>query len=322
MLQKSASDLESFKTAILTAPVVIPFDATDKDIMTAYPKPGDTNTIFPPPLACIPGLNSKSLAAINLIETDVFGLSEVDSYRAFDPSCVGSRPIYGNLDVLRQRLPFPDTRNNTAQQAAVLSGDASLRSRLVMHIGESLQALPLNTDALVNISLSIDPRQYGTMAYFDHVILSYLQAVPSTLVTDLVTYVLSSPTVPPLSNTTLAQSLGSIPTIEIAVLGGIHPATDVYSFLSSLATPKSSLFFGSSQAQAFRDFALEYNTTSVFWTSLSAVEGVVVKETQTPDKDLEGVWSAAAGVISRAAAAGNGTDSVDVYNVASLLAAL
>lgn len=291
-LQQNPADLRSFISLFSGSPILLPFDATlstgGSSVATLFTN--SSSAPFPPPLACYPGLTTTQLQRINTIETQVFGLSSAPSATQFDTSCFPDRPIYGVLDVLRLRLPFIDSRTGVAKQAAVLTRDVA--PRVVIYPQETLSAL-LNASGLDNLTaLQTNPRQYGTLNHLNHIILDYLSSIPD--VNDaiaLVEYVLTNPAVPPTNSTNLPQSLTSIPVLEAAVFGSILPS-DISYTISSFSTPSGSLYFGSDQALAMRNWAIEGTGTSVVWAE-TATSSQVVRDTTLSNTIFNEVWTAA-----------------------------
>ena len=292
-LGQKPEDYERFLSTISTSPILLPFDATASPGTHAVSSllTNSTSSPFPIPLACYPGLNSTQLNLLNTIETTVFDLSAASATSELNTSCFADRPIYGVLDILQLRLPFIDSRTGVAKQAAVLTRDASPRS--VVYCGEVLSALP-GTPQAQNITRpqQVDPRQYGTLNHLNHIMLNFLSSISDVNVAiALVNFILTSPTVPPPNTTDLYKSLSSIPTLEVAVFGSINPS-DVSYAVSSLSTPSGSLFFGSDQALALRDWAINGAGSSVVWTE-SAGSPEVVRDTSLSDSTFNTVWTPA-----------------------------
>jgi len=246
---------------------------------------------FPIPLACYPGLTSTQLNLLNSIETTVFDLSSASATSQFNISCFADRPIYGVLDILQLRLPFPDSRTAVAKQGVVLTLDTAPRA--VVHSGEVVSALPGIPQAQnTTRSQQADPRQYGTLNHLNHVMLDFLSSIPDVNVAiDLVDFVLTSPTAPPSNTTNLYRSLSSIPILEVAVFGTINPS-DVSHTVSSFSTPSGSLFFGSDQSLALRDWAINGTNSSVVWTQFAG-SAEVVRDTSFTDSTFNSVWDPA-----------------------------
>lgn len=253
---------------------MLPFDATSAPgqhnislLLT-----NSTSTPFPPPLSCYPGLTSTQTQALQELESTVFGLSQAPSASTFDTSCYPDRPVYGVLDLLALRLPFPDGRTGVAKQAALLTRDAS--SRAVVYSGEVVSALP---GAGAPGTPSTDPRRYGTMTDLNHVILQYLRSIPDiNTAIQVVEYVLQPAVLPPDNGVlpTLFAALSSLPLIEVAVFGTVDPS-DIASTVSSLSDPNNNLFFGTSVSHAVRDWTLVATEQGMEWTELATSQKVV-----------------------------------------------
>lgn len=317
VLQQQASDLAVFKGAVQASPFLLPFDATSSpggQPLTQLMS-NTSNTPFPPPLACYPGLNSTALNRINQLETSVFGLSPATSPSQFSTSCFPNRPVYGVVDLLRMRLPFPDNRSGVALQASALSSDATVRA--VIYSGEVLSALPGATSLPPLQPSTTDPREFGTSNALNHVLLNYLSSISNiTLAMELVSHVLAS-TGPPANGSDLANALtaGQLPTLEVALFGSVLPQ-DLAMSVSSFSTPSGGLFFGSNAGQTFRDWALVGSSETIAWTQ-GALATEVVHETPTINSNFESVWKPA----SELTASGS-TDASDVQKVISSLNSL
>lgn len=283
ILQQRPQDLTVFMSTLVAAPIIVPFDGASQSFSSsAY-----NSASFPPALACYPGLNSSQLAQVNAIEVPVFGLASATSATEFDDSCYPDRPVYGVLDILHLRLPFPDSRKGIFKQAVVL--DRSVSARAVIHAGEILSALPAK-GSLTSVSApETDPKQFGTFNHLNHVVLSYLQSIPDVNVAiALATYVLGSDSIPPVNGSTLAQSLDSIPSLEVAIFGSILPA-DISSTVSSFTTSSGGLFFGSDLSASLRN-----KFHPVVWAD-SAIAPLVAHDTL--DATLNSTWAEAAKAI-------------------------
>jgi len=140
----------------------------------------------------------------------------------------------------------------------------------------------------------LDPRQYGTSGHLNHVILNFLSSIPDVNVAiALVDFILTSPTVPSVNatNSNFYQSLSSIPTLEVAVFGTINPS-DVSYTVSSFSTPSGSLFFGSDQSLALRDWTINAVNSSVAWTQFAgSLEAV--HDSSFGDTTFNSVWDPA-----------------------------
>ncbi|OCB85692.1 hypothetical protein A7U60_g7343 [Sanghuangporus baumii] len=314
VLQRQESELDMFKTAVRNSAFLIPFDATSSpggnrltDIM-----PNTSSTEFPVPISCYPGLDESQLTRINALETAVFGLDPASTTSLFSESCFPDRPVYGVVDLLGLRLPFPDNREGVALQASALNTDATIRA--VMYSGEVLSALPGATAVPDITAATTDAREFGAVDFLDHVLLNYLSSISNaSIAMDLVSHVLSS-NIPSIGSP-LANSLSSLPILEFAVFGIIRPQ-DVAFSASSFSTPTGSLFFGSDAAQMFRSWALVNTSASIVWTE-SALSTDVVHEGSSEDDAFESVWQPASELV-----ASGPTNADDVSKVTSSLRSL
>lgn len=290
-LQQDASRFNQFVSLIKSAPILLPFDATSSpggqnvsSLLT-----NSTSDPFPPPLACYPGLTTDQTDLLNSVETSVFGLGSASSSSTFDSSCYANRPIYGVLDILQLRLPFPDSTSNVSRQAAVLKSAVS--SRAIVYSGGLLSALP---DGAVTTpsSSALDPREFGTINHLNHVLLDFFTAIPDINVAQsFARWVLQDSPIPPSSDTLLGQSLDSIPLLEVAVFGSVVPS-DISFVVSSLATPSGDLFFGSDESLALRDWAIIGTGTSVAWTD-SALASEIVDDNTFSNANFNAIWTPA-----------------------------
>jgi hypothetical protein len=292
VLQQDLDDLPRFRSQLSVSPILLPFDATfssDGHALATLLTNSSSNP-FPPPLACYPGLSQPSLDRIAEIESTAFSLSRASLASQFDSNCFTDRPIYGVLDVLQLRLPFTDTRTGVAKQAVSLK--RSVNSRVVIYNGEALSAMP-GAQQLPPLTQSMsDPRSFGTLNNFDHVLYTYLSSISDVSVaTNLVQFVLGSHVVPPDNTSSLVQTLASVPTLEVAVFGSVLPS-DVNSVASSFATPNGSLFFGSDDSNSLRDWSLVAASSSVVWTN-STTAPEVVRDTSLTDPIFLSVWNPA-----------------------------
>ncbi|KAJ3800470.1 hypothetical protein GGU11DRAFT_772997 [Lentinula aff. detonsa] len=313
VLGQKASDLSIFRSAVASSMILIPFDATYNASSQALADQMSNSTTqpFPVPLSCYPGLNVTQIQQINDIEQTVYGLSAASVVTSFNTSCYPDRPLYGVLDVLRLRLPFIDSRTGVALQAASLQHDVSPRA--VVRSGEVLSAFPLSSNASAFTAATSNPRDYGTLNNFDHVLLDYLSSISDVSVaTALVSFLTStSNAVPPSNTSTLANSIGTIPSLEVAIFGSVLPS-DIGSVLSSFVTPSGALFFGSAQGQSLRDWAIIGTGTSVVWAE-SALSSQVARDASLTDATFEDIWDNAALAID------NNVQSVGVGNITSSL---
>ena len=289
-LQQPPEKLPVFMSTIASSPILIPFNASlsfEAGLLT-----NSTNASFPPPLGCHPALGRDHVLLLNTIENTVFGLPPLsgNTNNRFDPACFPTRPLYGVLDILRLRLPFVDSRTGVARQAAVLQRDVV--PRVVVHSGELLSALSSTSSPLNTTVLQTNPRQYGVLNHFNHVMLNFFSSIPDINVARaLVTFVLSSSTVPPPNNTLLFQSLSLLPMLEVAIFGTIG-TSDISSSVSAFASTSGSLFFGSDPAAALRNWAITGAKSSVVWTEFAS-SPQVVRDTSLTDPNFNSVWNPA-----------------------------
>lgn len=295
VLQQNLADLPTFISAISVSPILLPFDAT----LSSQPQSisglltNSTSSPFPPPLGCYPALESFQVQQVNAIEIEVFGLSPVPNASQFAPVCFPDRPIYGVLDVLRLRVPFSDPRQGVPRQAAVIKRDVA--PRVLLHSGAILSPLPGPSNVTTITSQLTDPRQYGTLGQSNHVLLQYLSSIPDVNVAiALVSYVLSSASIqatPPTNTSVLFQSLDMIPIMEVVVFGSIIPP-DVTSVISSFTTFSGSLFFGSTQGTALRNWALTGCMDSIAWAE-DVLSPLIVRDNDFSDPIFNQTWTAA-----------------------------
>lgn len=299
-LQQRIEDLATFKTALSTSPILLPFNGTSPAILSLY-----NSSLFPPPLACYPGLGNVQLQQITALESGVFGLSPASNATQFDAACYPNHPVYGVLDVLRLRLPFLDSETGVAHQAAVLKTDVAPRA--VVYTGAQLSTWPNTSSA----NFKPDPRSYGTLGLSSHIVLQYLSSIPDVSVASaLVKFVLNSTSnnsVPPDPSSPLFQFLSTIPVLEVAVFGSVEPA-DIGSAVASFALPSGSLFFGSVQGSAFRNWAITTIGGSVAWTE-TPTSPLVVRDNSLSDVTINQTWTAISTAIQ------NHIDSIGLANI-------
>ena len=194
--------------------------------------------------------------------------------------------MYGVLDILHLRLPFIDSRTGVARQAAVLKRD--IVPRALVHSGEVLSSLPGTSDTT---EVQSDPRQYGALGHFHHVVLNYLSSISDVnIATALVTYILGSTSIPPINSSILYESLAVIPMIEVAVFGLIAPS-DIDSVASAFTTSTGSLFFGSDQGSALRNWTITGCNSMVVWSE-TALSPLVVHDHDLSDPVFNQTWTA------------------------------
>lgn len=292
VLLQRPQDLAAFKAALSVSPVLLPFNASSPSIRTLY-----STSSFPPPLACFPNLTSEIQQQINSVETGIFGLQPIaNTTSKFDTPCYQDRPVYGVLDVLRLRLPFLDPQTSTAKQAVVLTRDAN--PRVVLSNGLKFSTLPGSAPTIT--SSQLDARQYGTLSLFDHVILQYLTSMPDVnTASALVSFVLGAATnssIPPDKSSPLFRSLQSIPFLEVAVFGDVGPP-DLTSTIASFTTSSDSLFFGSADGTALRNWTIETVSGPVVWTE-NATSPLVVRDSSLGNTAISQTWSVISIAIS------------------------
>ncbi|KAJ3570256.1 hypothetical protein NP233_g4532 [Leucocoprinus birnbaumii] len=286
-LHQREDSLGSFKAAFNSSPIVLPFDATSHPIQSLY-----NATSFPPPTACYPGLRSDQQDLINAIEGDVFGLPQANTALQFDTSCFPVHPAYGILDVLRLRFPYPDFGTNVTREGVVLKPGVAPRAVLAM--GAGLSALPGPVNSTRSLTAAADPRNYGTPTYANHIILQYLSSMDINTANAVVSYILSaatSSTPAPADN----LPLNSIPSLEVAVFGSVE-ASDADIYLSPFTLNSGSLFFGSSDGSAFRNFVIGRGG-QIAWAE-NATSAEVVYDKSFSDLIFNQTWAATAAGIS------------------------
>jgi len=276
---------------------MIPFDATGLiahgSIVDLIPNTTNSQS-FPPPVSCYPGLDASTIAQVNQVEQQIFGLPAASTPSSFDTNCFDTRPIYGHLDLLQLRLPFYDSRKNISRQGVALK--RSVNSRAVLYSGEYLSSLPSLSSSSSSSSDSLEfnpnPLQYGTTNHLNHIILRYLKSIPDiNIAIAFAQFVLSSVATPPAVDSALYNALDKIPTLEVAFFGTIAPS-DVSFVASSFATPSDELFFGSDEALRVRQYAINVTKTNVAWTQ-EADSPKVVRDFSFDDQAFNSVWGPA-----------------------------
>ncbi|KAF8807499.1 hypothetical protein BYT27DRAFT_7097571 [Phlegmacium glaucopus] len=309
VLHQRPQDLAVFKSALSVSPILLPFNASSPSIQTLYSN--STSSSFPPPLACFPNLTSGVQQKLSSVETGVFGLQPIaNTTSQFDTSCYQDRPVYGVLDVLRLRLPFLDSQTGTVKQAVVLTRDAN--PRVVLYNG-LIFSTPLNGTTTLTLS-QLDARQYGTLNLFDHVILQYLTSIPDVnMANALISFVLGgiNTSLPPDKSSPLFQSLQSIPFLEVAVFGDVGPP-DLTSTIASFTTSSNSLFFGSADGTALRNWTIDTVNGQVVWTE-NATSPLVVRDNSLGDTAISQTWTAVSIAIS------NHDSSIGLSNITTTL---
>ncbi len=296
MLLQRADTLAVFKSALFASPVMLPFNATSRAIRNIYPT--SSSSLFPPPLSCFPSLDPATLRQLNVFETTIFGLSDLTNQTQFDQTCYRDRPIYGVLDVLQMRLPFRDDRTRVAHQAAVLGRDT--RPRAVLSVGEGFSGIFNGTGSLTPSQL--DPRQYGTYNFLDHVVLQYLTSISDiNVATAFIKFVLDAVNmvapVPPSPSSFLYQAIQILPVIEVAVFGDVI-ASDLSSTVSPFTTDSGQLFFGSDDGFALRNWSINVAHAPVVWTE-NSTSPLVVRDGSLGDNPITQTWNAISMALTR-----------------------
>lgn len=270
--------------------MILPFDATAQSTLSLY----SSNSIPPPP-ACYPGLGQNQQALISAVEGKAFGLTPpVNAVNQLNVACFTGHPTYGVLDVLRLHLPFLDSRSNVAKQGIVLAPNTAPRA--ILAVGEALSALPGSVNVTRNMPSLVDPRNYGTTTYANHIILQYLSSVPVNTANAIVKHVLNQSHLPPsLATEPSLFPLESIPVLEVAVFGSTE-ADDATAYISSFTTSSGSLFFGSANASAFRTWAFGRGG-AIAWSE-NATTPETVHDTSSGDSIFNITWTAAAMAIN------------------------
>lgn len=287
-LQRQPSDLQTFMTAVSKSPVVLSFDATTdplSNLLSANPPA----TKFPPPLACYPGLPQSSVDLLNAVEHDIFNLPNIIPQTNFSLDCYPDHPVYGILDVLQLRLP----PTGYPQQAAVLQ--PATAPRAAVYNGQFLSSpnATLNSTALTLAQLN--PRRFGTLNHFEHVIFDYLNTMSTPLANATIDFVLGSMNtthVPPSQNSDfLLSSIDHVPLIEVAVFGSVE-SSDIQWVESSFTKDSGALFFGSSSGSILRDWTVAgINSTLVWAQNTTAPE--VVRDKNLTDNRFNDIWNTA-----------------------------
>lgn len=328
MLQLHEDDVDRFVSAFSAAPVILPFDTSSNQVAAFLANTTSNQGIsLPAPIACLPGVSQQGRINLDFIEQNVFGLSSLGaSPSTLDSSCFPDRPLYGVLDLLRLRQPFSDSRNSMRIPTAQLISEAA--PRVILHSGEQLVGLTgANDNGIATQSnftvLNGDPREYGTLQHLNHVALSWLQSFPTlTLATQAAQFVLNANdnTLPPTTGNPLydqTNNLIDFPIVEVTVFGTVLP-TDTETFRANFATPNGTLFFGSTNGEAFRQWALRDDGDVILWSE-STTAAQVVQEHVSNNTAFETIWAEATGLITAAAAVGRGTGSPELQTTVSAL---
>ena len=308
-LLRPTNELQTFRTALNASPILLPFDATSASVSSLL-STTNASASFPPPLACYPALNATSLDKLNAVEHGIFNMSTVTSQSQFSTECFPNHPVYGVLDVLQLRLPFPDSETGQPRQAASLQQAAS--SRAILYKGEFLRSLVVSAEGVPITPQHQNPRRFGTLDNFDHVIFDYLLAMPnSTVANALVDFVLGNASTPPVGNSIFFSSLDSIPVLEVALFGSIQ-SSDIQSVPSSFTVDAGTLFFGSNAGSTLRQWCITGINSTLVWAQ-SATAPLVVRSGNLTDKVFEEIWSAASQVQDSPGAINNLTASLTAY---------
>lgn len=308
-LRRQPNELQSFRAALNASSILLPFDATSATVSSLLSTAAPT-TDFPPPLACYPSLTTTSLDRLNTVEHGIFNMSTVSSQSQFSQNCFPNHPVYGILDVLQLRLPFLDSETGHPKQAALLQPTVSPRA--IVYIGELLSSLVVSSEGVPLTPQQQNPRRFGALDNFDHVIYDYLSAMPnSTVANALIDYVLGTPNVSPVGNSLLFESLDAIPVIEIAVFGSIQ-SSDIESVASSFSVDADSLFFGSNAGSTLQRWCIADINSTLVWAQ-SATSPQVVRESNLTDTVFEKIWNAASQAQNSPSAINNLTASLTAY---------
>lgn len=236
---------------------------------------------------------------VDMFETATFGLPTIRSNQTgFNASCYRDRPIYGVLDFLQLRLPFRDDIPSVARHAAVLNRD--LNSRIIFSVGKGFSGI---FDGTVSLAPSqLDPRQYGTVNFLDHVILQHLTSIGDiNIANSLVKFVLDSRTavraVPPDPSSTLYQVMKTLRPIEVAVFGDVT-SSDFSSIVSPFAIESGALFFGSEDGAALRNWTIGTAHLPIVWTQ-NATSSLVVRDNSLGDNPITRMWNSVSLALSR-----------------------
>ncbi|KAM0749197.1 hypothetical protein T439DRAFT_326940 [Meredithblackwellia eburnea MCA 4105] len=304
----SMTDLATFRQAIQSAYVVVPFDAGASYGSVAamtLANAQTANSSFPPSIGCLPSLTALEAQQVNSVEVNAFGLSAVNVSSALDRVCL-DRPLYGVLDLLKFRTPFlpSDPRSSLPQQGLVVSADD--KPRMTIHAGELLAGGTAGPSSAASAPSSLF--HFGTFNNLDHVILDFIDLLSPDLAQEYVSFVVNGSSTPPTSSSALAIAAGgnlaSIPIFEVQLWGGLRffNTDRVVSSLSTAAL-SSALFFGTSTGQTFRTWAINGPTATplgggiLLWT-LDAFQGQVVVDNNLTSTSFNSLWSSAAKTAS------------------------
>lgn len=324
-LTLNASLLPNFISAVQSAPIMLPFDMTQTSNSHSLPsimQLQDPQTLsFPPPLGCNPMTSAAQLKELNSIEGSVFGLPQIAAVPStFDFTCFSQRPVYGVLDLMHLRLPFSDGIAGAPMQAAVASQD--LGSRMLVRSGPALSGYP-SLSQFDPASSALDKRSYGTVKHLNHVLLAFLKSLPVPQASAIASFVASAaqgspPPADKVANLTSTAFPGSYPLLEVAIFGNVGVDVIDHS-VSSFSTGSGSLFFGSTAANVFREWAIAAATSNdaIIWAD-NATSPLVVRESVQTDSQFTDIWNGAGTLISNANTVGTVTKPADVERVISV----
>jgi hypothetical protein len=310
-LGMDSSTLDAFVEGVLGAPVLVPVDVTAKVgevAMMDLAQVEGTDTPFPPPLGCYPGLSSGVLKEIDAVEVDVFGLDPVAKTNlssSINKTCLAVRPVYGMLNVANLRTPFVDSDPRATWLAgqAVVVNSGDVKNRMTVHAGEVLVAGVNGTAGASSRSAPAAGTRYGTAGAIDHVLLDWLDLFPSPQAArNMAIYVLSA-TNTTTTNTTsegdepFGGAAADTPVLEVEIWGGVR-FSDVNCTISNLGV------FGKPAGESFREWTLQKagKTASkgsslpyVIWAA-NATATSVVRDTNLTNAAFERVWKKAGGL--------------------------
>ncbi|KAG9124848.1 hypothetical protein FRC07_010022 [Ceratobasidium sp. 392] len=182
------------------------------------------------------------------------------------------------------------------------------------HVPPRRRALGHGTSEIRNVAST--SAGTGTGVHLSPV--QYLQSFPSIQAAgSLVEYVLGASDVraPPPSNTStlfnLTSSMEKLPVLEVALFGTVGP-DDLSAAVAGFANANGELFFVSSDADAFRAWAVQ-RAGSVVWAD-GALAQQVVREASR-DQTFELVWEGANKLLQNAQTIGTKTSRSEVQQV-------
>ena len=267
---------------------MLPFNASSRTIRDLYPS---TSSPFPPSLACFPDIDPTFQQQVSMFETAIFGLPSIGSNQTgLHTSCYRDRPIYGVLDILQMRLPFHDDMPSVTQHAAVLNRDSN--SRVVFSVGKGFSGIFNGTITLTPSQL--DPRQYGTVDFLDHVILQYLTSIGDINVANsFIKFILDSstvvPAVPPDPSSAVYRAMKTLRSIEVVIFGDVTPS-DFSSIVSPFAIESGALFFGSDDGAVLRNWTIGTAHLPIVWTQ-NSTSSLVVRDNSLGDNPVSRMWN-------------------------------